>query len=95
MIQTARLALNAINLQGAPILAGVGATSTRETGLLAHDAAASGADFVLVVPPGYYAGALKSHPAAIKKFFIDVATASLVPVYGLPFHAVIKIKCTD
>lgn len=80
MIQTLRTALNSINLLETPIVAGVGATSTRETIELAHEAATAGADFVLVVLPGYYAGVLKAHPAAVKKYFIDVAAASPVPV---------------
>jgi hypothetical protein len=58
----------------------VGANSTRETSQLAHDAAAAGADFVLVVPPGCYAGVLKANPTAIRNFFVDVAAASPVPV---------------
>ena len=80
MIQTLRFALNSIELQKTPIVAGVGANSTSETIRLAHDAADAGANFVLVAVPGYYASVLKAHPAAIKKFFIDVAAASPVPV---------------
>lgn len=88
LIQTLRTALNSIDLLKTPIVAGVGATSTRETIELAHEAATAGADFVLVVLPGYYAGVLKAHPAAIKKFFIDVAAASPVPVIIYNYPAV-------
>lgn len=84
MIKTLRDALNAIDLHETPIVAGVGAPSTRETIQLARDAAASGAEFVLVVPPGYYARVLKANPAAMHKFFIDVAAASPVPVLVVP-----------
>lgn len=62
----------------------MGANSTRETTQLAHDAAAAGADFVLVVLPGYYAGVLKANPTAMRKFFVDVAAASPVPVCVFP-----------
>jgi 4-hydroxy-2-oxoglutarate aldolase len=62
------------------IVAGVGAPSTRESIKLAKDAAAAGADFVMVIPPGYYAGALLANPDSLKSFFIDVAEASPVPV---------------
>ncbi|KFY75675.1 hypothetical protein V499_04349 [Pseudogymnoascus sp. VKM F-103] len=88
LIQTLRLALDDIGLYKTPIVAGVGAHSTRQTTQLAHDAAAAGADFVLVVPPGYYAGVLKTNPTAIRKFFIDVAAASPVPVIIYNFPAV-------
>lgn len=50
-------ALDENDLHRTPIVAGVGATSTRETISLAKDAAAAGAEFVLVIAPGYYASA--------------------------------------
>ncbi|EFY92600.1 dihydrodipicolinate synthase, putative [Metarhizium acridum CQMa 102] len=88
VIKTLRNALNSIDLHETPIVAGVGAPSTRETIQLARDAAASGAEFVLVVPPGYYARVLKGNPAAMHKFFIDVAAASPVPVIIYNYPAV-------
>jgi len=88
LIQTLRLALDDIGLYSTPIVAGVGANSTRESIQLAQDAAGAGADFVLVVPPGYYAGILKANPIAIRKFFGDVASASPVPVIIYNFPAV-------
>ena len=67
-------------------MAGVGAPSTRETISLAKDAAAAGADFALVIAPGYFAAALKAGgPAAVRRFFVDVAGQSPVPVYVLIF----------
>ncbi|OAQ60128.1 aldolase-type TIM barrel [Pochonia chlamydosporia 170] len=86
VIKALRDALDAIGLHKTPIVAGVGATSTRETIQLAKDAASVGADFVLVVAPGYYAGVLKSNTAAMRNFFVDVAAASPVPViiYNYP-----------
>jgi 4-hydroxy-2-oxoglutarate aldolase len=63
-----------------PVVAGVGAASTRESIDLSREAAAAGADFVMVIPPGYYAGALLSDPSSIKQFFIDIAEESPVPV---------------
>jgi 4-hydroxy-2-oxoglutarate aldolase len=81
LIQALRSALDENGLQKTPIVAGVGATSTRETISLANDAAAAGAEFVLVIAPSYYASTLKANPSAIKRFFIDVASQSPVPVY--------------
>ncbi|KAL7954459.1 hypothetical protein V8C34DRAFT_317298 [Trichoderma compactum] len=86
LIQTLRNALDSIGLQKTPIVAGVGGNSTRETIQLARDTAAAGADFALVIAPGYWAGYLKGNPAAIKRFFVDVAAGSPVPVviYNFP-----------
>ncbi|KAL7906493.1 hypothetical protein GGI35DRAFT_458254 [Trichoderma velutinum] len=85
-IQTLRNALDSIGLQKTPIVAGVGGNSTRETIQLARDAATAGADFALVIAPGYWAGYLKGNPAAVKKFFVDVAAGSPIPVviYNFP-----------
>ncbi|KAL7934688.1 hypothetical protein V8C35DRAFT_279836 [Trichoderma chlorosporum] len=86
LIQTLRNALDSIGLQKTPIVAGVGGNSTRETIQLARDAAAAGADFALVITPGYWAGYLRGNPVAVKRFFIDVAAGSPIPVviYNFP-----------
>ncbi|GAA5987215.1 hypothetical protein JCM10908_001862 [Rhodotorula pacifica] len=67
-----------------PLIAGTPASSTRETIQLTQHAAECGADFAMVITPGYFAGALTR--AAIKQFFIDVAEASPIPilVYNYP-----------
>ncbi len=80
LIQAAREALNEVGLLEMPVVAGVGAASTRETIKLSRDAAAAGADFVMVIPPGYYASTLQSDPRSLKNFFVLVADASPVPV---------------
>ena len=48
------------------LLAGTGAESARHCVQRCRDAASSGADAVLVVPPHYYASAMT--PAAVKAF---------------------------
>ena len=91
LIETARNALD-ISVPGGesiPIVAGVGAPSTRETIALARDAASAGADFAMVAPPGYYAGALKRGDGeALLNYFVDVAEASPVPVVLYNFPAI-------
>ena len=69
-----------------PIIAGAGAASTRESIILAKEAAAAGADYVMVIPPGYYASTLRADSGAITRFFIDIAEASPVPIiiYNFP-----------
>ncbi|KAI7759586.1 hypothetical protein LZL87_013834 [Fusarium oxysporum] len=82
LIRALRSALDENGLHRTPIIAGVGATSTRETISLAKEAAAAGAEFVLVIAPSYYASELKANPNSIKTFFIDVAFESPLPVCG-------------
>ena len=55
LIRSARDALAANGMGHIPIVAGIGVPSTRETISLAKDAADAGADFVMIVSPGYYA----------------------------------------
>lgn len=67
-----------------PIMAGVGAHSTKQ--VLEHiaDAADAGADYVLCLPPGYFGKA--TTPAVIHRFFDDVAARSALPIviYNFP-----------
>ncbi|KAJ5303512.1 hypothetical protein N7476_010311 [Penicillium atrosanguineum] len=65
-----------------------GGASTRESIQLCKDAAEAGADYVMIIPPGYYAGALLADTTSIKKFFVDIAEASPLPVIIYNFPAV-------
>lgn len=89
LIKVARGTLNTTVVDGwtIPVVAGVGAPSTRETIILTKEAASAGADFVMVIPPGYYAGALKAG-SALLEYFVDVAESSPVPVVLYNFPAV-------
>ncbi|EEH46926.1 uncharacterized protein PADG_03024 [Paracoccidioides brasiliensis Pb18] len=82
--KTTREALNEAGFSHIPIIVGCGAQSTRETIILCEEAAASGGDYVLVLPPAYYKGLYK--PQFTIEFFSDVATASPIPVliYNFP-----------
>lgn len=89
LIRTARTALDSNGLLQVPLITGVGASSTRESIALAIDAADAGADFAMVIPPGYYAGPLQvANGEAIKRFFVDIADASPIPVVLYNFPAV-------
>lgn len=63
------------------IVAGVGAPSTRETITLSREAAQAGADFVMVMSPGYYASSLIANPKTLSDYFVEVADSSPVPMY--------------
>lgn len=69
---------------GAWLIAGTGAESTRQTIALSKAAAAEGADAVLVRAPSYFASA--ATPATLVDHFRAVADASPVPVmvYNIP-----------
>lgn len=84
LIKAARKGLDEAGLTDATIIAGTGLGSTRGTIQLSKEAAEAGADYAIVIPSGYYAGALGRD--ALKKFFVDVAEASPIPVmiYNFP-----------
>ena len=66
------------------VLAAAGAESTRGAVRLARDAAAAGADAVLVAPPAYYRPQMT--PEALREHYFAVAEASPIPllVYQIP-----------
>ena len=66
------------------LLAGSGAESSGHCVARCRDAATSGADAVLVVPPHYYSSAMSQ--AAVRAHFLRVADKSPVPVllYNIP-----------
>lgn len=80
LIRAARHALDAEGLTQAPIIAGTGAGSTRETVELCKEAAAAGADATIVITSGYFAGVLGGHKRALKAFFAEVSEKSPIPV---------------
>lgn len=87
LIRTARDALDQAGLGGVPLVAGVGAPSTRETVQFAIEAAEAGADYAMVLPPGYYAGQLAGRGSeALRRYLVDVAEGSPLPVvlYNFP-----------
>lgn len=92
LIKAARQTLDVegSGLGNVPIVAGIGASSTRETIQISQDAQAAGADYAMLLPPGYYAGQLSGPGgrAALIKYFIDVAEASPLPIVLYNFPAV-------
>lgn len=67
-----------------PIMAGVGAHSTKQTIELAEDAAKAGANYLLILPPAYFGKATSM--AIVKSFFAKVAASVSLPVviYNFP-----------
>jgi 4-hydroxy-2-oxoglutarate aldolase len=79
---------------GARLIVGTGAESTRQTIALTTSAAAEGADAVLVRPPGYFAAA--HTVAGLVAHFRAVADASPVPVliYNIPKYTHLPLDPT-
>jgi L-threo-3-deoxy-hexylosonate aldolase len=78
LIRAARKALDDVGLSHTPIISGAGAGSTRETIQLTIEAADGGADYVIVIASGYFAGALSRK--ALKDFWTEVSEKSPIPV---------------
>ncbi|WWC73735.1 uncharacterized protein I206_107707 [Kwoniella pini CBS 10737] len=84
LFKETRKALDEAGLHDTVFIAGTGGNSTRQTIRVSKLAAEAGADIAIVIPPGYYAGALPK--PALKQFFLDVQEASPIPVmiYNFP-----------
>ena len=67
-----------------PIMAGVGAHSTKQALELAEDAAMAGANYLLVLPPAYFGKATTM--TTVKRFFSEFASKAPLPVviYNFP-----------
>lgn len=81
-----RRALDSVGRDDMPIIVGCGAQSTRETIRLCIDAANSGGEYALVLPPSYYGTLLNSD--LLLSHFRAVADASPIPLLIYNFPAV-------
>jgi dihydrodipicolinate synthase/N-acetylneuraminate lyase len=86
IIRTARTALSESSFPSVPILVGTGTGSAKHTIQLCIDAKEAGADYVIVIPPGYFSFAIGRDRKALKRFFEEVMEGSPLPVmiYNFP-----------
>ena len=79
-----RKALDEANFNDIPIIVGCGSQSTRETVEICREAAQSGGDYALVLPPSYYKTLFSSD--SVRDYFNDVANRSPIPIviYNYP-----------
>ncbi|KAN0140941.1 dihydrodipicolinate synthetase [Lactarius tabidus] len=86
LVRAVREALDAQDFHHFPIIVGTGGGSTRETLAFCKEAADAGADAVIVITPGYFAGVLANHRRALREFFVEVAEKNALPVliYNFP-----------
>lgn len=96
IISSARQALDAAGLQDVPLLVGTGGNSARETIQFSKEAKEAGADFSIVIHPGYFAFVMGKDNQAIYDFFIEVADGSALPVMCVfaPFFPAQVIQLT-
>jgi 4-hydroxy-2-oxoglutarate aldolase len=80
ILKATRMVLDREGFTNVPIIIGTGAGSTRETIELSKEAAAAGADCVIVIASGYFSGILASHRPALKAFWSEVSDKSPIPV---------------
>ena len=80
LTKATREVLDRYGFTDVPIVIGTGGGSTRETIQLSKEAAEAGADYVIVIAPGYFAGVLAGNKKALKAFFTEVAEKSPIPV---------------
>lgn len=93
LIRAARRVLDDAGLTHAPLIAGTGSGSTRETIQITKEAADAGADYAIVICSGYFAGVLANNKEALKNFWSEVAEKSPIPVmiYNCEFPAVMSL----
>ncbi|MCJ1446876.1 MAG: hypothetical protein MMC23_007383 [Stictis urceolatum] len=82
--RTTRAALDNAGFPDLPVIVGCGAQSTRETIAYCEQAAEAGGDYVLILPPSYYKGAMSR--TALMDYYSTAADASPLPVmvYNYP-----------
>ncbi|MCJ1359884.1 MAG: hypothetical protein MMC33_009887 [Icmadophila ericetorum] len=83
-----RRALNEAGFRSMPIIVGCGSQSTRESIEFCNEAAHSGGDCALVLPPSYYQQMYKAD--FLLEFFTEVADASPIPILIYNFPAAVS-----
>ncbi|KAL4943534.1 hypothetical protein BDV06DRAFT_221097 [Aspergillus oleicola] len=84
LLTTARHAVG----PGFPIMAGVSGHSTKQVLEFISDAKDSGADYALLLPPGYFGK--QSTMDIVREFYEDVASKSCLPIVIYNFPAVVN-----
>jgi len=86
VIRAAREALDNSSHTDVPLLVGTGGGSAKHTIALAKQAKEAGADYSIVICPGYFAFAMGANKTAVKDFFVEVLDHSVLPVmiYNFP-----------
>ncbi|KAM0788389.1 hypothetical protein ACM66B_001527 [Microbotryomycetes sp. NB124-2] len=86
LISSARQVLDKNGFESLPLLVGTGTGSAHQTIKLCHQAKQAGADYTIVIHPGYFNYWINKDRKAVKEFFLDVCEKSPLPVmlYNFP-----------
>ena len=86
LISSARTVLDQNGFPELPLLVGTGTGSAHQSIKLAIQAKEAGADYSIVIPPGYFAFAMGKNRQALMDFFTEVLDKSPIPVmiYNFP-----------
>lgn len=86
LIKSARTVLDANGFESTPLLAGTGTGSAHQTVKLCKEAKIAGADYAIVISPGYFAFAMGRDKVALKAYFMEVLDKSPIPImiYNFP-----------
>jgi len=89
LIKSAREALDSNGFNQVPLLVGTGSGSAHHTVKLCHQAKAAGADYCIVISPGYFSKIIGRDREALESFYIRVLDQSPLPVmiYNFPSAA--------
>jgi 4-hydroxy-2-oxoglutarate aldolase len=75
VIKTHRAAMDSAGFPNMPLIAGTGVSSTWETIELTKEAVEAGANFVMVIPPGYFKSSMTDE--SLENFFTEVSPPPL------------------
>lgn len=86
IVKASRKALDENNFSHVPLLVGTGGGSAHQTIKLTQEAKEAGADYAIVIIPGYFSFAMGKDREAIRSFFKEVLDKSVLPVmiYNFP-----------
>lgn len=86
IISVSREALDKNGFKNTLLLVGTGTGSAKESVKLCIAAKEAGADYAIVISPGYFSFAMGRDKATLKKFFLEVLDKSPLPVmiYNFP-----------
>ncbi|KAL8277828.1 hypothetical protein RQP46_009811 [Phenoliferia psychrophenolica] len=89
LISTARRVLDQNSFETVPLLVGTGTGSAHQSIKLAQQAKEAGADYSILIAPGYFAFAMGKDRKALREFFVEVLDHSPIPVmiYNFPAAA--------
>lgn len=92
LIKSARTVLDSNGFPAVPLLVGTGTGSAHQTIKLCQEAKVAGADYAIVIAPGYFAFGIGRDKVALKAFFTEVLEKSPIPIMIYNFPRVLGVS---